>query len=49
MAEVGGRPAGCQLYFEQGEILVQHCDTADKSGLQFVLWLDRNVEYHLII
>ena len=44
-----GRPAGCQLYFEQGEILVQYCDAADKSGLQFIFWLNRNVEYHLII
>ena len=44
-----GRPAGCQLYFEQGEILVQYRDAADKSGLQFILWLDRNIEYHLII
>ena len=43
------RPAGCQLYFEQGEILVQYRDAADKSGLQFILWLNRDVEYHLIV
>ena len=44
-----GRPAGGQFYFEQGEVLVQYGDAADKSGLQFVFWLNRDVEYDLIV